>query len=66
VISQFMLATPLWVLYELGIIVAALVSKPRPESESESDYAPMSDSDMDEELDRIEAGQAEARPREPK
>lgn len=64
VISQFMLATPLWVLYELGIIVAALVSKPQPESGS--DYAPMSDSDMDEEFDRIEAGQAEAEPREQK
>lgn len=55
VISQFMLATPLWVLYELGIIVAAMISKPKPESE----YAPMSDSDMDDELDRIEAEQAE-------
>jgi sec-independent protein translocase protein TatC len=57
VISQFMLATPLWVLYELGIIVAAMISKPKPESESE--YAPMSDSDMDDELDRIEAEQVE-------
>jgi len=64
VVSQFMLATPLWVLYELGIIVAALISKPQPESVS--DYAPMSDSDMDEEFDRIEAGQAEVEPREQK
>src|SRR5574340_768482 len=55
VISQFMLAMPLWVLYELGIIVAAMISKPRPESGS--DYAPLSGSDMDAELDRIEAGQ---------
>ncbi len=57
VISQFMLAMPLWVLYELGIIVAAMITKPKPESESESDYAPMSGSDMDDELDRIEAEQ---------
>ena len=57
VISQFMLATPLWILYETGIIVAAMVTKPRPESESGSDYAPMSDSDMDDELDRIETEQ---------
>lgn len=56
VISQFMLATPLWILYEIGIIVAAMVTKPRPESES--DYAPMSDSDMDDELDRIDTEQA--------
>lgn len=57
VISQFMLATPLWVLYELGIIVAAMLSKPNPESEP--DYSPMSDSDMDDEFDRIEAGQVD-------
>lgn len=62
VISQFMLATPLWVLYELGIIVAAMISKPK----SESDYVPMSESDMDDELDRIEAGQAESHPRDSK
>ena len=58
VISQFMLAMPLWVLYELGIVVAALISKPKPESEaseSATDYTPMSPSDMDAELDRIEA-----------
>ena len=57
VISQFMLATPLWVLYELGIIVAAMITKPKPESEP--DYSPMSDSDMDDEFDRIETGQVD-------
>src|SRR5512135_3721150 len=30
VVSQFMLAIPIWVLYELGIIVAAMVVKPKP------------------------------------
>ena len=64
VISQFMLAMPLWVLYELGIIVAALVTKPRPEAES--DYVPMSESDLDAELDRIESEQAESPSRESK
>lgn len=58
VISQFMLAMPLWVLYELGIIVAALITKPRPEAES--DYVPMSESDLDAELDRIESEQAKS------
>lgn len=53
VISQFMLAVPLWVLYESGIIVAAMITKPQPESAS--DFVPMSDADMDAELDRIEA-----------
>jgi sec-independent protein translocase protein TatC len=58
VISQFMLAAPLWLLYELGIIVAAMISNPQPESGT--DYVPMSDSDMDAEFDRIEAGQSES------
>lgn len=53
VISQFMLAMPLWVLYELGIIVASMISKRG--LEAESDYVPMSESDMDAELDRIES-----------
>lgn len=66
VVSQFMLATPLWVLYEIGIIVAAMISKPKPESESESDYVPMSDSDMDSEFDRIEAERAGSEPHEQK
>lgn len=64
VVSQFMLATPLWVLYELGIIVAALISKPQPVSAG--DYVPMSDADMDEELDRIEAEHVKSAPPEQK
>jgi sec-independent protein translocase protein TatC len=58
IISQFMLAVPLWVLYEAGIIVAAMISKPK--TESESDYTPMSEADMDSEFDRIESSQVEA------
>jgi sec-independent protein translocase protein TatC len=58
VISQFMLAFPLWLLYELGIFVSMMITKQKPEAES--DYVPMSDSDMDAEFDRIEAGQAES------
>lgn len=53
VVSQFMLAVPLWILYEVGILVAATITKPRPETGS--DYAPMSESEMDAELDRIES-----------
>ena len=64
IISQFMLATPLWVLYELGIVVAALITKPRPETGS--DYVPMSDSDMDAELDRIDAEHVQSEPRDQK
>lgn len=58
VISQFMLATPLWVLYELGILVAAMISRPKPETEP--DYAPMSETEMDAELDRIESGESQS------
>ena len=29
-VSQFMLAVPLWLLYELGIVISSFVSKPRP------------------------------------
>ena len=58
VISQFMLATPLWILYELGIIVAAMITKPK--SKVDADYTPMSESEMDDEFDRIEAGETES------
>lgn len=53
VISQFMLAMPLWLLYEVGIIVASFISKPKPQET----YEPMSESEMDAELDRIETEQ---------
>lgn len=53
VISQFMLAMPLWILYELGILVAALITREAPESEA--DYKPLSESELDAELDRIES-----------
>lgn len=62
VISQFMLAVPMWLLYELGILVAAMITRPQPEAEA--DYTPMSDVEMDAELDRIESGQADSEPRE--
>lgn len=53
IISQFMLAVPLWLLYEAGILVAAVLIKPRPDTDS--DFSPMSEDEMDEELDRIES-----------
>jgi sec-independent protein translocase protein TatC len=57
VISQFMLAVPMWILYELGILVAAMITKPKPEAEA--DYTPMTVADMDAELDRIESDEVE-------
>lgn len=53
IISQFMLAVPLWLLYEAGIIVAAILIKPR--AEATSDFLPLSENEMEDELDRIES-----------
>ena len=54
VISQFMLAMPLWLLYELGIMIASFISKPAPKEEA---YRPLDDTEMDAELDRMEAAE---------
>jgi sec-independent protein translocase protein TatC len=48
VISQLMLAVPLWVLYELGILVAGMLGKPRPGNTDDTPAA-------------LEAGQTETR-----
>ena len=53
IISQFMLAIPLWILYELGILISLLITRSTPKPGA--DYEPMSESDMDAELDRIES-----------
>ena len=50
VVSQFLLAVPLCLLYELGIVFARFVQKPA----GESDYAPPSEAGMEQELDREE------------
>lgn len=62
IISQFMLAVPLWLLYELGIIVAAMMVKRRAQNTQaeDSDYKPLSDAEMERELDALEQG-----PRDP-
>ena len=59
VISQIMLAVPLWLLYEIGIVIAGWMVKTRakaPQVEDEP-YSPMSEADLDGELDRIEEEQ---------
>ncbi len=50
-VSQIMLAVPLWLLYELGIIVASLVTRPMA---AEDAYQPLSDVEMEQELDNID------------
>jgi sec-independent protein translocase protein TatC len=55
VVSQIMLAVPLWLLYELGVVVAAWMLRHKSNAvEEEPPYQPMSIDDMDKEFDRIE------------
>jgi sec-independent protein translocase protein TatC len=55
VVSQIMLAVPLWLLYELGVIVAGWLVKRKPFEPTEEDtYTPIAEGDLDNELDRIE------------
>jgi sec-independent protein translocase protein TatC len=57
VMSQLMLAIPMCLLYELGIIAARFVVKP---AAAPVDYAPMSDQEMEQELNNIEAEEKKA------
>lgn len=54
VVSQIMLAVPLWILYEIGVVVAAMLVKSASDAAS-SDYQPLSSEEMDLEFDRIES-----------
>ncbi|MEW5787950.1 MAG: twin-arginine translocase subunit TatC [Pseudomonadota bacterium] len=54
VISQIMLAVPLWLLYELGVIIAGWMVKNRPAPPEPEPYKPLSEDELDAELDRIE------------
>ena len=54
VVSQIMLAMPLWLLYEIGVIIAAILVKNDANADT-SDYRPLSSEEMDLEFDRIEA-----------
>jgi len=54
VISQFMMAVPLWLLYELGIVLASIIVRPATDAPGVSDYRPPSDDEMSRELDRAE------------
>jgi len=54
-----MLAVPLWLLYELGIVVASMMVKKA--AAAEPDYQPLSDEEMERELDALEQKQGETR-----
>lgn len=55
VISQLLLAVPMCLLYEFGILLAKMARKPQ--EAGASDYSPPSVEAMDRELDRIEAAE---------
>lgn len=52
VISQTMLAIPLWFLYELGIFVAGWLVKRKPAEPEEGEYRPMTEEEIEAELNR--------------
>lgn len=62
VVSQIMLAVPLWILYEIGVIVAGWIVKKQPQAPDVEPYRPLSEEELDNELDQIENDQKKANP----
>ncbi len=70
IISQVLLALPMWVLFEAGLIASAIIFKDREQDEDDEDEEPddsmasasghdgLSDEEMEAELDRAEAEEA--------
>lgn len=59
IISQTLLAVPMWLLFEVGVFMSKYFVK-KPEAD-EDGYTPMDDNQMDEELDNIEREEKPAR-----
>src|SRR5690606_29695152 len=60
VISQTLLAVPMWLLFELGVFMARRFVPKKDDADAEAEAAPfepMTEAEMDAELDRIEAGE---------
>ncbi len=55
IISQTLLAVPMWILFELGVVFSAWFEQEREEDGDEEQFQPLSEKEMDEELERIEA-----------
>jgi sec-independent protein translocase protein TatC len=68
VLSQIMLAVPMWLLYELGIVMARVIGKPAEDDETPSQAPaarrPLDDAAMNAELDKAEAESAANRQRQ--
>jgi sec-independent protein translocase protein TatC len=60
-ISQTLLAVPMWMLFELGLFFSGWFMSKRGDASGgtggEGEYKPLTESEMDAELDRIDAGQ---------
>lgn len=55
IISQSLLAIPMWLLFEIGLLASRIVEKRKQEESNEEDeYQPMSEDEMDAELDRMD------------
>ena len=54
VLSQFMLAVPMCLLYEIGLFFARLAERKKAEAEAADDDQPMTDEEMESELDRAD------------
>lgn len=54
VISQFLLALPMWLLFEVGLIAARFVATRKPD-EGDDEYRPLSEPEMENGPDKIEA-----------
>ena len=60
IISQTLLAVPVWLLFELGVFFSGWFVPEKPEENEEELDKPMSESDMEDEFDRIEADETGA------
>ena len=60
VVSQIMLAVPLWLLFELGVIVAGWMVKNKPAPAEVDAYKPLSEDELEAELNNIEEEQNKA------
>jgi sec-independent protein translocase protein TatC len=62
VISQIMLALPLWLLYEMGVLVAGWLVRNKATQADESDeFKPLTEDELEAELDRIEEDEAKTK-----
>lgn len=54
IISQTLLAIPMWLLFEVGIFLGERFAPKTQEDSAHEEYEPMTDEEMEQELDRIE------------